>query len=63
MNSRAYMYWTEPLHPPTYVADMQLGLHVGPSTTGSSLSLESISLAEMSCLMSMGEDVPILAET
>ena len=52
----------------TYVADVQLSLHVGPPTTGAGLSLNLLpvcgicSPTGLPCLASGGEDVSIPAE-
>jgi hypothetical protein len=58
------------LEPPsTYVANVQLGVHVGPPETGVGsishccLFVEPIPLTGLSCLPSVGEDKPSHAET
>jgi hypothetical protein len=45
--------WTGPT-PPQYVSEEQLGLHVGPPTTGAGAT---IPLPGLPCLASVGKDV------
>jgi hypothetical protein len=55
--------------PCTYVADVQFGLHVGPKQLKQGLSQKLLPvrgyvlLAGLSCLASVGEDVPSFTET
>jgi hypothetical protein len=84
MSGCVYLYlsesaaWVGPLRgqqvgprpPPTYVADVQLGLHVGPEQLGvgaypksSYLHREYVLLAGLPCSHSVGEEAPSLSET
>ena len=53
--------------PCTYVANVQLGLHVGPQTTGVGAVPRAVAfpiyLTGEPCLASMGEDTPCPADT
>jgi hypothetical protein len=58
-----------PRPPCTHVADVQLALHVGPQQLEQDypkicfLSVGYVLLDQLSCLSSVGEDVPSLAKT
>jgi hypothetical protein len=63
--------WAGPRLPITYLADVHLGLHVGPEQVGKGRALSQkllpsvgcVLLDGMLCLASLGEIAPSLAET